>query len=250
MADLNLVIEYARGAPKAAALQGWADSISTLTGGTHSVRVFFGGELVPAFETLDAVISGMVDMAWMAPSYYPSHLLTLGALSAPLLAAAYTDPVILLTSDSGATSPGDLSSKKNYNGAGGAGASLLTEAGAVSLSLPGAELYPALQTGLIDGALVSASFAAQLSLEEVSGTQMVFSQAQAQALFTQTRSLVINEAAFQALPADLRNVLETSTGAGLSRQMSEAALTQYQTALAEFAAAGGLNEVGGADLTA
>ena len=275
MTNLTLVTEYQRGAPEADTLQSWADSISTLTGGAHSVTVFYSGELVSAFETMDAVTTGMADMAWMAPSYYPSYLPTLGALSAPLLtepgpetsealfnilpqeafdpyglsllAAAYTDPMILLTSRSFSASPEDLISAKIYNGFGAPGAALLNEAEAVPLSLPATELYAALQTGVLDGALVSASLAARLSLEEVSGAQLVFPQAP---LFAHTRSLVINETSLQALPADLRNVLETSTGAGLSRQLGEAVLTQYQAALAEFAAAGGLNEIGGADLTA
>ncbi|NQV57834.1 MAG: twin-arginine translocation signal domain-containing protein, partial [Rhodospirillales bacterium] len=42
--------------------QSLADSITAMSGGSLSVKVFSAGELVPPFESFDAVSSGTADM--------------------------------------------------------------------------------------------------------------------------------------------------------------------------------------------
>jgi TRAP-type mannitol/chloroaromatic compound transport system substrate-binding protein len=47
-----------------------AEWIGKLSGGRLSVEVFGGGEIVPAFETMDAVSSGTIEMGHGAPYYW------------------------------------------------------------------------------------------------------------------------------------------------------------------------------------
>ncbi|MBS0126802.1 TRAP transporter substrate-binding protein DctP [Thetidibacter halocola] len=277
MANLRLVTDFTRNVPGTATIQEWADSISTLTGGAHSVTVYYAGELVSTFDTLDAVATGVADMAWLTPSFYTGAQPTWEVFSLPFmaetgpdasqalfdvlsqglfdpyglttLAAGYSDPAVLLLSEIAAASPTDLQGAKIVNRAGNIGADLLDDAGANAFPVAAAEIFIALQVGIADGVLISAALADRLGLEEITDTQLVFPGAQG--LFTHTQALVIDQDVLSGLPADLRTVLQTSTGVGLSREIGAASLARYQDALAAFAAAGdGLVEASGADLAA
>src|SRR3546814_13266791 len=46
-----------------------ADYIGTASGGKLTVAVYGGGEIVPAFETMDAVSNGTIEMG-LGPPYY------------------------------------------------------------------------------------------------------------------------------------------------------------------------------------
>ena len=50
--------------------QYFADQVTKCTGGRITVQLFASGEVVPAFESIDAVGSGTVEMGHGAPYYW------------------------------------------------------------------------------------------------------------------------------------------------------------------------------------
>lgn len=70
--ELRMVMTWPRNSP-GLGLQGVAigERIEKLTDGKLKVRVYGGGELVPAFESFDAVSSGAADMYHAAEYYWP-----------------------------------------------------------------------------------------------------------------------------------------------------------------------------------
>ncbi len=52
------------------AAETFSKRVSQLTGGKFNIRVFAGGEIVPALQVMDAVQAGTVEMGHTAPYYY------------------------------------------------------------------------------------------------------------------------------------------------------------------------------------
>lgn len=53
-----------------------AETIRRMSDGTIEIEIFGAGEIVPAFETIDAVESGTLDMGHSAPYYWKGKVLT------------------------------------------------------------------------------------------------------------------------------------------------------------------------------
>ncbi len=157
-----------------------ARRIGELSDGRIDIEVFAAGELIPAFEVLDAVSRGTMQMGHSSPTYWRGTL-----PAAPLFSSA---PFGMLASEhkawldhggglelwreiygrqgvvpfaagnTGAQMGGwfkrELRSIDDLNGLkmriSGFGAEVLQRAGAVAVSLPGSELYTSLATGVID----------------------------------------------------------------------------------------------------
>ena len=56
----------------------FADRVSKLTDGKFTIRVFAAGDLVPAFQALDAVQQGTVELCHTATYYYVGKDFTMG----------------------------------------------------------------------------------------------------------------------------------------------------------------------------
>src|SRR5262249_41478109 len=56
----------------------FADRVSKLTDGKFNIRVFAAGDIVPAFQALDAVQQGTVEMCHTATYYYVAKHFTIG----------------------------------------------------------------------------------------------------------------------------------------------------------------------------
>jgi TRAP-type mannitol/chloroaromatic compound transport system substrate-binding protein len=52
----------------------WADNIDTMTDGNFRIEVFEPGALVPALESFDAVSQGSIDIAYTSPGFYQGKL--------------------------------------------------------------------------------------------------------------------------------------------------------------------------------
>ena len=157
-----------------------AERIGELSDGRIEIDVFAAGELMPAFEVFDAISRGTMQMGHSSPTYWRGSL-----PAAPLFSSV---PFGMLASEhkvwmdfggglelwreiygahgivpfvAGNTGPqmggwfkdelnsiGDLAGLKMRIS--GLGAEVIQRAGAVPVSLPGAELFTALQTGVID----------------------------------------------------------------------------------------------------
>jgi TRAP-type mannitol/chloroaromatic compound transport system substrate-binding protein len=157
-----------------------AERIGELSDGRIDIDVFAAGELIPAFEVFDAVARGTMQMGHSSPTYWRGSLPAAPVFSSVpfgMLAdehKAWLDHgggvelwreiygargiVPFVAGNTGAQmggwfkkeirSPADLVGlKMRISGLGG---DVIQRAGAVAVSLPGAELYTSLSTGVID----------------------------------------------------------------------------------------------------
>ncbi|WP_299567070.1 TRAP transporter substrate-binding protein DctP [uncultured Sulfitobacter sp.] len=278
MTVLTLVTDTSTDSPLGEVIEAWAESIAALSNGAHEVRIYTPGELVGAFESFDAVTTGQVDMALLSPSYYTGQLpgmevlgtafsAQVGRTSSIALAQALAtgDPVEDLRTfgltalsagfdaprgfytSTSVNAPEDLAGLK-IRAAGSIAATLAEEAGMVPVSIAGAEIYAALQTGVIDGVLLSASEARDLQINTLMENHLFLPEGTGfQNLY---RALVINDDVLAGLPADLRTLLDQSTGATLAAQLGEAAEDAHTIGLAGSARLRRLELPEGDDLAA
>jgi len=157
-----------------------AQSITALSGGRLQVKVFAAGQLVGAFESFNAVSSGLADMyhgseiTWASQSFTYSYFcnvpfgLTAGELNAWVYyggAQALWDELsagfglkAFLCGNTGPQMGGwftkELAGIESYKGLRyrmpGVGGEVLRRLGAVVVNLPAGEIIPSLQSGAID----------------------------------------------------------------------------------------------------
>ncbi|MDZ4789990.1 MAG: TRAP transporter substrate-binding protein [Hyphomicrobiales bacterium] len=158
----------------------FADRVSKLTDGKFTIRVFAAGDIVPAFQALDAVQQGTVEICHTASYYYTGKDLTFGfgtALPFGLTARQqnawmYHGGGIELLNDfykaynviaypagnTGAQMGGwfrnEVNKLEDLKGLKmripGLGGQVMARLGAVPQNLPGGDIYPALERGAID----------------------------------------------------------------------------------------------------
>jgi len=157
-----------------------AARIGELSDGRIEIEVFAAGELIPAFEVLDAVARGTMAMGHSSPTYWRGTLPAAPVFSSVpfgMLAAehnAWLDHggglelwrelygaqgvIPFVAGNTGAQMGGwfkrEIRSIDDLVGLkmriSGLGAEVIQRAGAVAVSLPGAELFTSLATGVID----------------------------------------------------------------------------------------------------
>jgi TRAP-type mannitol/chloroaromatic compound transport system substrate-binding protein len=159
-----------------------ARRVAELTGGAFQIRPFAAGELVPALQVMDAVGAGTVECGYTAAYYYIGKDPTLGfgtvmpfGMNArqhlawvhqgggrELMEEVYRDQnvVSLPCSNTGAQMGGWL--RKEIRGVedlkglkfriAGLAGTVLTKLGVVAQQLGAADIYPALERGVVDGA--------------------------------------------------------------------------------------------------
>ena len=158
----------------------FAESVTAATDGRLSIKVFAAGELVPPFESFDAVTRGAADLMHAAPYYWPNKnkgLQFYSAVPFGLTATETTawmnygggqelwdkilDPFGLKGFHAGSTGVqmGGWFNKEIVNTDSvkgmkmripGLGGEALKKLGMVIINLPGGELFAALQSGAID----------------------------------------------------------------------------------------------------
>ncbi|GAB4361041.1 MAG: TRAP transporter substrate-binding protein [Oricola sp.] len=172
----------------------FADSIAKATNGDVTVKVYMGGELGPGpAEQYNRVVDGVTDIAFSLPGYtassFPMTLLT--ELPGVIDAATGTEhilanldmlkdeyrrvvlvglwnnaPNLLLMAEKPVRSLDDLKGLKIRVPSRNAG--LIVQAwGANPVSMPAPETYNAMQTGVIDGAMIDATALGSFKLGEV-----------------------------------------------------------------------------------
>ena len=156
--------------------------VSELTDGNFQIRSFAPGEIVPALQVLDAAGSGTVEVGYTAPYYYTGKdpSLTFGtalpfglnsrqmwswlyhAGGREMLEPVWRDQGVhgITAGNTGAQMGGwfrrEIRSVQDLQGLkfriGGIGGQIFNKVGAVAQQLGGADIYPALERGVIDGA--------------------------------------------------------------------------------------------------
>ena len=260
MTTLTMATWVARGTPLAEVLDDWADEISRLSNGAHEIDIFYAGELVGALEVGDAVAAGVVDLGLqlLNPSSLPGTEAAAFPFLAPvdgasavnlyknlpaapfaeqnqtLLAATHGEPLVFVSAQDAPSREADLAGLKLY--ATGNGATLLDLLDGVPVLLALAELYQALASGVIDGALVPASTAENLGLWEVTDSVSTFEGGVSPG--SPASLLTINSDVADALAPDLADLIAETTGASLSRALGDALQAAYETALDDLATNG------------
>lgn len=160
----------------------WADRITRISGGELTVTVFGGGELVPAFGTQEAVENGTVQAYHGSGSWFSGrHLAHAFFTSAPFgatpdemhawmyygggqeLLDEFTNPrglQIFIGGGSSIQTAGwfkkPINSLADLQGLNfritGFGAKVMSAIGMNAVSIPPSEIFPALQSGALDGA--------------------------------------------------------------------------------------------------
>jgi TRAP-type mannitol/chloroaromatic compound transport system substrate-binding protein len=179
--QLRLASGWARSFPGfGTAVDRFAKRISDMTDGRITLRVFAAGELVPPFEIFDAVSNGTADMYhgvefwWqgkspafnfftttpfgLTPTEMKTWIYFAGGQQLWDELAAQHKVKPFLIGNPGVQMAGwfrrEINSLDDFRGVkmriGGFGGEVLRRVGANAVLLPGGEIFPALQTGLID----------------------------------------------------------------------------------------------------
>ena len=175
----------------------FAAAVSDATGGEVTVEIFMGGELGPGpAEQYNRVVDGVADLAFSLPGYtastFPKTLLTElpGAIDAEtgtdrilanidmlsdeykrvvLVALWNNAPNLLLMAEKPVNTLEDLAGLNIRVPSRNAG--IVVQAwGANPVSMPAPEIYNAMQTGVLDGAMIDATALGAFKLAEVTGS--------------------------------------------------------------------------------
>lgn len=238
----------------------FAAAIGAATGGEVSIRVHMAGELGPGpAEQYNRVVDGVADIAFGLPGYTASNFpLTLlaelpgvltpeggtAAINAniALLDSEYTRavlvglwnnaPNLLLMGSREVDSLDDLAGLNIRVPSRNAG--LVVQAwGANPVSMPAPEIYNAMQTGVIDGAMIDATTLGAFRLAEVTQS-ITMGMDTTMSLFF----LVMNRDSFDGLNEGAQQAILTA-GRDAALAGSTAWLGVAERALAEFAATAG-----------
>jgi len=158
----------------------FAERVNKLTDGKFNIRVFAAGDLVPAFQALDAVQQGTVELCHTATYYYVGKDFTMGFGTAlpfglttrqqnawmyhgggiDTLNTFFKDYGVIAfpAGNTGAQMGGWFKNQVNklddFKGLKmripGLGGQVMARIGAVPQALPGGDIYPALERGAID----------------------------------------------------------------------------------------------------
>lgn len=214
--------------------------VEEMSAGRFKIKVYAAGELVPAFEVFDAVSAGTAEMGHGAAYYWRGKL--------PIAAIFATVPfgmnaqemngwlhyggglelweeiyapfgvVPLAAGNSGVQMAGwfnkEIDSLEDIKGLKmripGLGGEVFQRAGGVAVTIPGGEVFTALQTGVIDAAeWVGPYNDLAFGLQDIAKYYYYPGWHEPGA----TLEAIVNAEALRALPADLRAILRTATRA-------------------------------------
>lgn len=239
-----------------AAYKPFAETIAEKTGGEVTVTMYMGGELGPGpLEQYNRVVDGVADIAFGLPGYtastFPKTLLTeLPGVITPetgtasmlanldMLADEYrrvvlvglwnNAPNLLLMAETPVATLDDLQGLKVRVPSRNAG--LVVEAwGATPVSMPAPEIYNAMQTGVIDGAMIDATTLGAFKLAEVTSHITMGMETTISEFF-----LIMNRDSFDEL-SDAHQEIVLEAGREASVNANAAWLAVADKALAAFA---------------
>ncbi|SDU34101.1 TRAP transporter substrate-binding protein [Halopseudomonas salegens] len=233
----------------------FADLVNQLSGGRLQVQLFAAGELVPALEVFDAVAGGTAELGHSAAYYWRGKtsaasfftavpfglnaqemnawLYNAGGLE--LWQRAYADFGVmpLPCGNTGVQMAGwfnrEINSLDDLRGLKmripGFGGEVMSRAGVTTVSIPGSEMFTALQTGVIDATeWVSPYNDLAFGLHQA-GKYYYYPGWQEPCAVLE---LTINQQAFEQLPSDLQEVVRAA-----ARATNQAMLDEYTLRNAE-----------------
>jgi TRAP-type mannitol/chloroaromatic compound transport system substrate-binding protein len=241
-----------------------AAEIGTVSGGKLDVRYFGPGEMIGAFETFDAVSSGQIDLGWSNAAYWGGQSLALSFFSGAVpfgmtpeklvawmageggkLRDEVYAPFGIKSLSCGIVGPGgggwyvrELKSANDLKGLKvrmfGTASMVFQAAGGSPQAIAGGEIYPALESGVIDGAILAAPYVdAKLGFGEVAKFYYYPAWSQPAVLF----DLLINLSLWNGLSEDEQLAISRACETNL-RKTLHAIPKQQSDGLAEIRSQG------------
>jgi TRAP-type mannitol/chloroaromatic compound transport system substrate-binding protein len=230
------------------AVDNLAKRVEQASGGRLKIKVYGGGELVPAFEVFDAVSRGTVEMGHDASYYHKGKVaaaqfftsIPFGMNAAELDGWLYYGDGLELwrelyapfnivpfpCGNTGVQKGGwfnrEIKSVEDLRGLKmripGLGGEVIQRAGATPVTMPGSEIYTSLQTGVIDAAeWVGAYNDVAFGLHEAARYYYYPGWQEPGAGL----ELLVNDAAWASLPADLQAIVELAAQAITTDMLAE-----------------------------
>ena len=230
------------------AVENFADRVGKASDGRLLIKVYGGGELVPAFEVFDAVSRGTVEMGHDASYYHKGKVaaaqfftsIPFGMNAAELDGWLYSggglelwrelyapfDIVPFPCGNTGVQKGGwfnrEINSVDDLQGLKmripGLGGEVIQRAGATPVTMPGSEIYTSLQTGVVDAAeWVGAYNDVAFGLHETASYYYYPGWQEPGAGL----ELLINAEAWASLPPDLQALVELAAQAITTDMLAE-----------------------------
>ncbi|MRX48999.1 C4-dicarboxylate ABC transporter substrate-binding protein [Paracoccus sp. S-4012] len=226
-------------------MEPWAAAVEEQSGGRIDVQIFpsmqLGGKPPQLY---DQARDGVVDIAWTLLGYTPGRFPVAEVFELPFVAsnAAATNMALqdfqakYLADELGEVKPlllhvpapgkfhlkthpvtglADLAGMK-IRAPSRTMTDTLNALGATAVGMPVPELPQALTTGVIDGALVPWEVTPSLRLSEITPYHTEFDGPHG--MYTSVFALVMNQAKFDSLPDDLKQVIDDNSGTVLARK--------------------------------
>lgn len=231
-------------------MQPWADAIAEQSGGRIKVELYpfmqLGGS---ATSQYDLIRDGAIDGGWVIPSYEPGRFPEAEALELPfmtpksaeeasdaawhymqehlmddfadihLIAAHMHGPGIIHKKGAGVTAIEDLAGVK-LRGPSRPATDLLTAMGALPVGMPVPAFTEALSRGVVDGGVITWEMAPSLKLDELTDSHT--DVAGDDALYNLYFLWAMNKGVYDALPDDLKAVIDANAGLMASRWAGKA----------------------------
>ncbi len=220
-------------------LDAWAAKVKEKSGGRLNVKVFHGGTLGGPKDTVDMVINGSCDIGWGLPSFFPGRFPMTEAMSLPMLgiqsatqgSAAMWDlynttdylkdeykdfKVILLhtncdspisTKDKAIEKVSDIKGMQ-IRGNSGPPTEFIKQLGAAPISIVIGELYSSIEKGVLSAVITDWHAIKAFKLHE----QLNFYLNEH--ISVSPYFLLMNQAKYDSLPADLQKVVDECSGTG------------------------------------
>ena len=218
-------------------VERFAQDVKTLSGGRLNIKVYAGGELVPPLQTFDAVSQGTVEMGHGAAYYWAGKMpaaqfftaVPFGMNAQEMTSWLYFggglelwketyEPFGIIPAAAGNTTVQmagwfnkEINSTNDLKGLKmripGLGGEVLKRAGGTPVNLPGGELFTSLKTGAIDATEWVGPY-----------NDLAFGLHKAAKYYYYpgwhepgtTLEAIINKKAFEALPKDLKSIVENA----------------------------------------
>ena len=261
--EWNLVTTWPKNFPGlGTGAQRLTDQITAASEGRLAVKLYAAGEFVPAFESFDAVREGKAQMFHAAPSYWTNKHPSIpffGAVPGGLVPQEHNAWVYhgggqelwdelygefglkaFMAGNTGTQMGGwfqkEINALSDFQGLKmripGLGAEVINRLGATAVNMPGGEIMPALQSGVIDatewvGPWNDLAFGFYKITKNYYGPGFHEPSAAIE--------LTVNKEAWDGLEADLRTIVENAAAATNVRMLAEftAANVESQRVLVE-----------------
>lgn len=224
-------------------LHPWADRVEAASNGRIKIERYPAMQLggTPP-QLIDQAQDGTVDIVWTLPGYTPGRFPTTEVFELPFImtnakaaSQAYWDMFETHMRDgefadvhmiaTWVHGPGVIHSRQKVETLDDLKGlklrapsrivnTLLGHLGATPVGMPVPAVTEALSRGVIDGAVVPWEVAPSVKIEELVGHHTEF--AEGEALYTATFVLAMNKARYEALPDDLKKVIDDNSGRELS----------------------------------